>query len=333
MSELRYHPFLDQWVITATHRQERTFLPPPDFCPLCPTKPGGFPTEIPLESYDVAVFENRFPSLRPHPEHPAIEGSGLIPVRPSAGVCEVVCYTDRHDSTLAQLPDSQARKLARVWQERYLALGERPEVEYVFIFENKGKEIGVTLLHPHGQIYAYPFIPPVPKTELESERRHFHQHARPLMQDWLAFECGLDPAAPHPDGFQAKGPRLVWQNDSFVAIVPFFARYPYEVHVAAKTHLPSLRQMQENHLDDLAEALLAVARKYDRLFGFSLPYIMSMHQEPTTPGYEFAWFHVEFYPPYRTADKLKYLAGSEAGAGAFINDTLPEQTAPILRDL
>ena len=354
MSELRYHPFLDQWVITATHRQDRTFLPPPDYCPLCPTKPGGFPTEVPVPEYDIVVFENRFPSLQEPPPVPSVEGNALTPVQRSHGICEVVCYSDDHNSTFATLPLSQVRKLTRVWQERYIDLAASPEVDYVFIFENKGKEIGVTLSHPHGQIYAYPFIPPTLRIELDSEARHFKNHGRPLMGDWLAFELyghtfpenvrgqealqdTLLAAHPHaqadkPTGTEA-GERLVCENDRFVAIVPFFARYPYEVHVAPREHISSLAKMDGKHLDELADILSTVARKYDKLFKFSMPYIMNMHQEPAVAGYEFNWFHVEFYPPYRTANKLKYLAGSEAGAGAFINDTLPEITAKTLRAL
>ncbi|MFQ3667265.1 MAG: galactose-1-phosphate uridylyltransferase [Fimbriimonadaceae bacterium] len=319
MSELRYHPFLDTWVITATHRQDRTFLPPDDYCPLCPTAPGGFPTEVPFPEYDIVVFENKFPSLSPTPPEPAIRSTGLTPVRPSEGVCEVVLYSQDHNGTFAGLPFSQVRKLTRVWRERYIELSSRPAVEYVFVFENKGKEIGVTLVHPHGQIYAYPFIPPTLRTELASERRHLESTGKNLFEEWLAQELA--------------GPRIVAQNDSFVAVVPFFARYPYEVHVVARGSLRSLAPMSPAELDDLAEILLVVARKYDLLFGFSLPYIMVMHQEPAVPGYEFTRFHVEFYPPYRTANKLKYLAGSEAGAGAFINDTLAEDTSATLRRL
>jgi UDPglucose--hexose-1-phosphate uridylyltransferase len=355
MSELRYHPFLDQWVITATHRQDRTFHPPADYCPLCPTQEGGFPTEVPFSSYDIAVFENKFPSLSPNPPEPAVTGSDLMPVLSSRGVCEVVLYSQVHDGTLATLPFLQARKLTRVWRDRYLDLASRDYVEYVFIFENKGKEIGVTLAHPHGQIYAYPHIPPMLRIELEAERRHFERTGRPLMQDVLAQEGvgtpefpSVDPVhalpsapsvtgelTPQTPSQQEANPEnhIVWQNGTFVAFVPFFARYPYEVYVTSKRHIRSLRDMSDADLDDLAEALLVVTRKYDRLFGFSMPYIMSMHQEPAIPGYEFNWFHVEFYPPYRTANKLKYLAGSEAAAGAFINDTLPEDTARTLRDL
>ena len=314
--------------MTATHRQDRTFHPPPGYCPLCPTQPGGFPTEIPFESYDIAVFENKFPSLSQSPPEPAVEGTPLMPVRPSQGVCEVVCYTDDHNATFAGLPLEQVRKLTRVWQERYTELAARDDVEYVFIFENKGAEIGVTLSHPHGQIYAYPFIPIVLVTELASEKRHLEQTGRNLWDDWLKTEI--------PDLNAQRSTlnaRMVTRNPTFAAIVPFFARYPYEVWVAPFRHIRSLKEMSQAELDDLAAILLDVARRYDKLFGFSLPYIMSMHQEPAVPGYEFTRFHVEFYPPHRTADKLKYLAGSEAGAVAFINDTLPEETAAELRNL
>lgn len=316
MSELRYHPFLDTWVITATHRQDRTYHPPADFCPLCPSKPGGFPTEIPFDNYDVVVFENRFPALSSQAEQPAVAGSTLMPSRPSKGVCEVVCYSPRHDGSFAELPLAQVRKLTRVWQERYIEISERPDVDYVFIFENKGEVIGVTLSHPHGQIYGYPYVPAIPAKELESERRHFESTGRLLAQDWLDQEL-------HQDDRK----RVVFENESFVALVPFFARYTYEVHIAAKTDLSHLGDMNARQLDDLAEVLLVVARAYDRLFGFSMPYIMAMHQFDAP----FTRFHVEFYPPHRTADKLKYLAGSESGAGAFINDLLPEDAAGQLR--
>jgi len=315
MSELRRHPFLDQWVITATHRQDRTFFPPADYNPLAPTKPGGFPTEIPFPEYDITVFENKFPSLRADAPDPAVTGSELLPVRPSHGACEVVCYSQILDSTFATLPYRQVRKLTRVWKDRFIDLSARSDVEYVFMFENKGKEIGVTLFHPHGQIYAYPFIPPIAKTELEQERKHFERSGRPLMQDVLAESTE----------------NFVFENERFAAFIPFFARYPFEVYVTPKCQIPSFTQMDNADLDDLAEALLTVTRKYDGLFGFSMPYVMAIHQQPSIEGYDFAWFHVEFYPPYRTANKLKYLAGSEAGMGAYINDTLPEVTSAQLR--
>jgi UDPglucose--hexose-1-phosphate uridylyltransferase len=321
MSELRRHPFLNTWVITATHRQDRTFLPPDGYCPLCPTKQGAFPTDIPLSDYDIVVFENKFPSLHPSPPSPAVVGTDLMPVVPSAGACEVICYTRSHAGSFAELPITQIRKLTRVWKERYEELAARPEVEYVFIFENKGRETGVTITHPHGQIYAYPFVPPVLQAELKSERDHLARTGRNLFDDWLRDEGVIE----------GKGEREVSRNEHFVALVPFFARYPFEVHAVPFRQLGALSDMSTAELDSLAGILLDVTKRYDRLFGFSLPYIMAMHQRPAVAGYEFNRFHVEFYPPNRTADKIKYLAGSEAGAGAFINDTLPEASAERLR--
>jgi UDPglucose--hexose-1-phosphate uridylyltransferase len=317
VSELRYHPFLDTWVITATHRQDRTFFPPADYNPLAGTKPGGFPTEIPFENYDIVVFENKFPSLRTPAAKIAVEPLSFMPVRESNGICEVVCYSSDSAGTFATMPFSQIRKLTRVWKERYEDLAKRDEVNYVFIFENKGKEIGVTLSHPHGQIYGYPFIPPTVAIELEAERKHFELTGKHLMGA-LVEECRH---------------LYVFENDTFVALIPPFARYPFEVYITSKRHLSCLAEMSDSELDDLAEAMLVLTKKYDGLFGFSMPYIMAMHQKPTEPGYDYNWFHIEFYPPYRTETKLKYLAGSEAGVGAFINDTLPEETSIVLRNI
>ncbi|HLL15438.1 MAG TPA: galactose-1-phosphate uridylyltransferase [Pyrinomonadaceae bacterium] len=319
MSELRWNPLMGEWVATATHRQTRTFLPPADFCPLCPTKPGGFPTEIPEPSYDIVAFENRFPSLQPEPPAPAVESSELYPVRPGVGVCEVLVYTPHHDSTLAREPVEQIHKLVRVWTDRFRELSAHEFVEYVFIFENKGEAIGVTLHHPHGQIYAYPFIPPRVERELEQSRAHKAETGRCLLCDIVAHET-------------ADGRRVVAGNDSFAAYIPFFARYPYEVHIASTRHLQALTDMSGAEQRDLAAILKSVIAAYDKLFDLSFPYMMVLHQRPTGGGdYDYYHFHIEFYPPLRTATKLKYLAGSESGAGMFINDTLAEEKAAELR--
>lgn len=319
MSELRYHPFLGTWVITATHRQERTFHPPDDYCPLCPTRPGGFPTEIPEPDYDIAVFENRFPSLTMQPAEPAIEGLPLCPIRPSQGVCEVICYTSDHRATFADLPLSQVRKLTRIWRERFIELSARPGIEYVFVFENKGQETGVTLSHPHGQVYAFPYVPPVPARMLDQERRHYDATGLAMTDDWLKQEL-------------ESGSRVVVPGDTFAAIVPFFARYPFEIHVASRMGRRDLTEMEPSELDELAKTLLEVAQRYDRLFGFSMPYIMAMFQSPAVGDHPYTRFRIEFYPPFRTADKLKYLAGVESAMGTFINDTLPEESAKRLRE-
>ncbi|MEP0767500.1 MAG: galactose-1-phosphate uridylyltransferase [Fimbriimonadia bacterium] len=319
MSELRWHPFLREWVITATHRQDRTFFPPDDYCPLCPTKPGGFPTEIEREDYDIVVFENKFPSLQRTPPEPSVEGNDLCPVRPAVGVCEVVCYTSDHNATFADLDLRRVTRLVDVWADRTEELGARPEVHYVFVFENKGKEIGVTLSHPHGQIYAYPCIPPKIRTELDASREHFDRTGRRLMSDVVRME-------------EEDGRRLVARTGIWQAFIPFFARYPYETYIAPVEHRGGLPELSRSDRRDLAAALLDMARRYDKLWGFSLPYMMVFHQQPTDGGdHGHYTMHVEFYPPYRTPDKLKFLAGSESGAGAFINDTMAEEKAAELR--
>jgi UDPglucose--hexose-1-phosphate uridylyltransferase len=319
VSELRWNPLLGEWVATATHRQERTFLPPSDFCPLCPTKKGGFPTEVPESDYDLVVFENRFPSLRATPPSPAVEGSDLYPVRPGQGVCEVLLYSPHHNSTLATEPVEQIYKLVRVWTERFRELGAPDFVKYVFEFENKGEAIGVTLHHPHGQIYAYPFIPPRVQRELDQAGTHQAKTGRCLLCDIIAEE-------------RRDGRRIIALNDSFVAYIPFFAGYPYEVHIASLRHLQALTDLKETEERDLADVLKMVLVAYDKLFNLSFPYIMAIHQRPTDGGaYDYYHFHIEFYPPLRTATKLKYLAGSETGAGMFINDTLAEEKAAELR--
>jgi UDPglucose--hexose-1-phosphate uridylyltransferase len=321
MSELRWHPLLGEWVATATHRQDRTFLPPPDFCPLCPTKPGGFPTEIPESIYDIVVFENRFPSLSPDPPEPAIEGDDFYPVRPAFGECEVVVYTPNHASTLANEPVERIYKLVQVWTDRFRDLSMLEFVKYVFIFENKGEAIGVTLHHPHGQIYAYPFVPPRVLREIEQSRKHHTETGNCLLCDILKKE-------------KADARRIVTENESFAAYIPFFARYPYELHISAKRHLLDLTEFTAREQIDLAEILKQVLVAFDKLFNISFPYMMVLHQKPSDGGdYDFYHFHIEFYPPLRTATKLKYLAGSETGAGMFINDTLAEEKAAELRAL
>lgn len=322
MSELRWNPVLEEWVITATHRQDRTFFPPPDYDPLAPTKPGGFPTEIPAPTYEIVVFENKFPSLRRTAPDPAVEPTDLTPVLPAQGICEVVCYTPQLDAELATLPLRKVEELIRVWSDRFDALSAREFVKYVFIFENKGREIGVTLAHPHGQIYAYPFVPPIAARELEAARKHFEKTGRDLLGDVLAQEI-------------EDGRRIVAQNAHFVAVVPFFARYPYEVHILPRAARPAIVDFSEEEQRALAQIMKVVMEKYNNLWNRSMPYMMMMHQRPsdnTSEHYHYYRFHIEFYPPYRTPDKLKYLAGSEAGAGVYINDTHAETTAKTLRE-
>ncbi|NLO74858.1 MAG: galactose-1-phosphate uridylyltransferase [candidate division WS1 bacterium] len=320
MSELRWNAHLGEWTITSSVRMERTYHPPPGFCPLCPTRPGEFETEIPAPDFDLVVFENRFPSLFHPPLEPAVPGTPLSPVLPSHGRCEVVVYTPVHSGSFGDLPLEQIFKLALVWQDRYQELGRLDFIDYVFIFENRGREVGVTLDHPHGQIYAFPYLPPVPARELEVARA-YHEQTGGCLQCALLAEELADPR------------RLVLANDHFAAYVPFAARYPYETAFVARECLPSLAEMGRAELWSLAQGLKALAQGYDRLFDLPLPYMMMFHQAPTDgrtwPG---AHFHVEFHPLQRSADKLKYRASVESGAGSFINDSLPEEKAAELRE-
>jgi UDPglucose--hexose-1-phosphate uridylyltransferase len=233
----------------------------------------------------------------------------------AAGLCEVIVYTADHESTLAALPPPRARHLVDVWTGRFRELSAFADVQYVFIFENRGKEIGVTLTHPHGQIYAFPFIPPRVLQEQAAALLHNRKNGTCLLCDVVAEEV-------------AHGRRMIAEAPGFVAYVPFAARLPYEVHVVATGHRESLLDLTDVERDGFASILRDVQRTYDALWDFAMPYTMSMHQRATDgvarPGDH---LHVEFMPPYRTREKLKYLAGVETGAGTFINDTSPEEKA------
>jgi UDPglucose--hexose-1-phosphate uridylyltransferase len=302
MSEQRFNELRGEQVVYAIDRQDRTFLPSREHCPLDATRPGGPPTEIPVPAFAIAVFDNRFPAF----EQPG-------------GAAEVVVYTDEHDGSFATLSPRRAQALMWVWRHRYEELGRRPDVEYVMIFENRGVEVGVTLHHPHGQIYGYPFLPPVPALERAADERLGGCAPCAL----LARE--LDDAA-----------RVLIERDSVVAYVPHAARWAYEAHVVMREHRASLLDCEPDELRELSQVLQTLVRGYDALFARPFPYVMVVHQAPTSqpadPTAGHGHLHVEFYPPLRTAEKLKFLAGSEQGAGTFISDTLPEESAAALRE-
>lgn len=320
MNERRLDPTTGQWTTISSARQDRTFLPTSEHCPLCPTRPGFPLTEVPRPAYEVVVFDNRFPALMAEPPPPLDVDGALYRVAPAFGATEVVVYSDDHTSTLADLGAPGIRRLVEVWADRYERLGNRDEVAYVLVFENKGEAMGVTLHHPHGQIYGYPEIPPRPLLELLTARAHLAARGTCVHCDVMAKE-------------RSDGVRVVDENAGFLAFVPFAARYPYEVHVTARRHAPSLLDLGDPERAALADLLASVLRAYDGLFGFSMPYVMVVHQAPTDDGQwqPVSHFHIEFTPPHRSATKLKYLAGSELGAGAFLNDVTPEDAAEHLR--
>ncbi len=320
-SELRYDPLVDEWVAIATHRQSRTFLPPSDECPLCPSSPERS-TEIPAYDYDVVVFENRFPSFshRPPPE-PLADPTPLHPVRPGVGRCEVVCFTPDHNASFAWLPLERVRTVLAALADRTAELSAHPEVEQVFCFENRGQDIGVTLHHPHGQIYGYPYVTPRTRTMLRAAHMYADRTGRVLLGDVLAAE-------------RAAQVRVVASNAHWTAYVPAAARWPFEVHVVPHRQVLDLSGLTDEEAAAFGPVYLDVLRRFDRLFDTPLPYISAWHQAPARHRYrELAYLHLQLTSPRRAAAKLKYLAGSESAMGAFVNDVRPEQAAKMLREV
>lgn len=323
-SEIRYDALLDEWVAIASHRQGRTHLPPSDECPLCPSTEDR-KTEIPSSTYDVVVFENRFPSFATSvadvgPSTVADGDTDLFSRKPGYGRCEVVCFTSDHDSSFSRLSPSRVRTVVEAWVDRTIALGAHPQVEQVFCFENRGEEIGVTLNHPHGQIYGYPFVTPRTRQLLDSARRHRERTWRNLFADVLAAE-------------QADGSRVVTRGEHWTAFVPAAARWPMEVHLYPNRRVVDLPALSDEERDEFATVYLDVLHRFDALYDSPMPYIAAWQQAPVRIDRDLAYLHLQLFSIRRAAGKLKYLAGSESGMGAFINDVQPEQAAAALRDV
>lgn len=313
---LRWHPLRGEWVAYASHRQARTFLPPPSYNPLAPSVDPTNPTEVPSGDYDVAVFENLFPTFVGSAHDPPDE---IVETLPGRGACEVVVYTQDPSSKLGALPLDHIELLFEVWADRTRELGARESIHYVFPFENRGVEVGVTLHHPHGQIYAYPFVPPIAERELVEQRVYFAVNHRGLLEDHFRAEI-------------SAGERILYLGDRAIALVPVCARYSYEIWVAPRRGLPSLTDLDEADRKDMARALKTALLKLDGLWSRPMPYLMVFHQAPTdgAPHPE-AHVHIEIYPALRMPERLKYLAGSEIGAGVFTADTLPEEKVKELQ--
>jgi UDPglucose--hexose-1-phosphate uridylyltransferase len=311
MTELRWNPTVREWVSTASHRQHRPQMPT-DWCPFCPGS-GRVP-----DDYDVHIYPNDFAAFTLPPPEPAIRGDDFYRVERSRGKCDVVLYHPDHNTSLPQLPVDHIVKLVKLWRRRFAELKAMPAIRYVLIFENKGGVIGVTMPHPHGQIYAFPFIPPRIEKEIAAARAHHRKHRRCVFCDILKKE-------------RKDGRRIIAENEGFTAFIPFYARWPYEVHIFPRRHVGTLEQFRPAEERGLAEMLKWVTLKYDNLFHFSFPYMMLLHQAPTRGRHDFFHFHIEFYPPHRSKEKLKYLASVETGGGSFLNDSLAEEKAAELR--
>lgn len=300
-SQIRRDPMLDESVVIASHRQDRTYLPPADQCPLDPSV-NGRDTEIPTPDYEVVVFENRFPSL---------SGNGR---------CEVVCFSSDHNASFADLGPDRVALVMAAWIDRTAELSQLPGVEQVFCFENRGAEIGVTLSHPHGQIYAYPFVTPRTTRMLEVAQRYQEQTGQILVDDVVADE-------------RRDGSRVIVENEHWTAFVPEAARWPVEVHFYPTRRVPDLPSLDQEQREAFGPLYLDILQRFDRLYDAPLPYISAWHQAPRAVGRDLLGLHLEITSSRRSADKLKFLAGSESAMGAFISDVTPEQTATRLRDL
>jgi UDPglucose--hexose-1-phosphate uridylyltransferase len=317
-SEIRLDPIHDEAVIIAAHRQQRTHLPPADRCPLCPSR-GGHATEIPEEDYDVVVFENRFPAMSGTARRDLGELPGHTEQRPGHGRCEVICFSADHDTSFWRLPSSRLRTIGQAWVDRTVELSELPGVEYVLCFENRGVETGVTLHHPHGQIYAYPFVPPRVQRALDSARRHRESTDRCLFCDTVAAEV-------------RDGRRVVATTEGFVAFVPAAARWPFEVHVYPRAHVEDLPALGAAAREEMVALQADVLERFDGLFSLRMPYVSAWMQAPVRRDRALAHLRLEVFSVRRAPGKLKYLAGSETAAGVFLNDVLPEDAARMLRE-
>ena len=332
--EMRFDALTGEWVAVASHRQNRTFLPPPDECPLCPTGRGSVPSEVPDPAYDVVVFENRFPSFSEGAADllGAAVPEPLFATVPARGRCEVVCFTSDHDGQFAQLPPARVATVLEAWCDRTEELGRLAGVEYVFCFENRGPEIGVTLHHPHGQIYAYPYVPARTRAMLERAREHREATGRLLGSDVLAAEL-------------AAGSRIVLRSEHWTAYAPFASRWPVEVHLVPNRAVPDLPSLDSAERADFAQVYPQLLRRLDLFHAapvdaggpdtapIPLPYIAGWHQAPVHEGREDWRLSLQITSVLRAPGKLKYLAGSESGVGGWVTDVAPESVAARLRDL
>jgi UDPglucose--hexose-1-phosphate uridylyltransferase len=307
--------------VIADERQGRPQMPG-DWCPFCPGS-GRVP-----DQYDVYLYPNDFAAFRL--DNPPFEFSSRDPVAGDGaaalfaatgarGANDVVLYHSNHHLTPAQLSTAHWLKVIRTWNARYRELAANPDIRYIYIFENAGAAIGVTMPHPHGQIYAFPFVPPLIQRELESASAYFRREGRCIYCELLREAL-------------ADGARVVTHNECFVAYVPYAARFPAEMQICTHRHLSGLPDLTETEAEHLAAMVKTVRTKYDNLFGFPMPLMMILRHPPAKGEHPYFHFHIDFYPLQRSATKLKYLAGVESGAGTFLNDTVPETTARELRE-
>lgn len=318
VAEMRLDSLTSEWVSVAAHRHARAFLPPANQCPLCPSTPENS-SELP-DTFDVAVFENKSPAFGPellpteNPDFARVDALELGATRKSVGRCEVVVFSPEHLGSLGALPVERIKTVIDALADRTHQLQSLPGVVQVFPFENRGQDIGVTLHHPHGQIYAYPFVTPRTQKLLAS----IDTFGPDLFAKTLAFEQASE--------------RVLIQSENFTAYVPFAARWPIEVHLLPHRHVQNLAQLTEDEKTELASVYKRLLVALDEIYETPTPYIAAWHQAPLIEAGKNVRLQLQITSPRRAADKLKYLAGSESAMGAFIADFAPEKTAAQLRE-
>lgn len=312
MAELRYNPFKNDWVMIASARQDRPHMPK-DWCPFCPGS-GKVPND-----YDVYKYDNDFPALSQNPPLPDEVETDFFKVQEAYGKCEVILYSPMHTLTLPELSISHMKKLVDLWCERFDALSNDIKAKYIMIFENRGEVVGVTMPHPHGQLYAYPFVPKKLQLELECARAYEEKTGNCLFCDWLKAE-------------QDYKKRMIFENEYFCVILPYFSEFVYGMQIISKKHAKYITDFNNTERKALAEAVRNTAGTLDSLFDIPFPYMMCMHNAPVNIDKTDCFhFHIEFYPPMRSMDKQQFLASSETGAWAHCNPTSPEEKAEELK--
>lgn len=313
MAELRWHPLIEDWVMIASHRQNRPQMPK-DWCPFCPGS-GKVP-----DRFDVYEYDNDFPALSQNPPEPDDVATDFFKVKPAYGKCEVILYSPEHTVTLPELPVEHIGKLVDLWVERFKAISADEKIKYVFIFENRGEAVGVTMPHPHGQIYGYSVVPKKIQLELNSSKKYHDEKGKCLFCDMLKNE-------------QDAKDRIIFETEHFSVFLPFFCEYPYGVYIMSKRHLSNITEFTDEEKADFAKVLRETSGMLDSLFDMKFPYMMCMHNAPVNgeDTSDYYHFHVEFFPPMRSADKIKFNASSETGCWAHCNPTAPEAKAVELR--
>lgn len=313
MAELRWHPLTKDWVMVASHRQNRP-QQPKDWCPFCPGS-GKVP-----DDYDVLRYNNDFPALSQTPPEPDNVATDFYKTAPAYGKCEVILYSPNHTITLPELPVEHIEKLVDLWTERFKEISKDENIKYVFIFENRGEAVGTTMPHPHGQIYGYGFVPKKIELEVASAKEYKEENGKCIFCDMIEEE-------------KTFKERVIIENDSFITFLPFFTEYPYGMYIMCKNHRQNLTEFTDKEKHDFAKILKDTTGTFDALFDMPFPYMMCMHQNPvnTEDTSEYYHFHVEFFPPMRSADKIKFNASSETGVWAHCNPTAPEDKAKELR--